>query len=560
MFKDVVLPYETNMKLSAAPSNDVTAAISGHDETKLWLNKTVLTFTNSNRDDDQAVELTAVHDFDDLNEEIELTFSGSGTAPDNISKTTTVSTVIQYGPPYVSTTPSTSEDRPRTVKEGEEVTFIFRTSQAYESPVTVSLGDDFTRALVEGQESCFQLEDVNDRESVTITIEHDSDALDETVALHLIAGLDDRDKICNPSGISLLETAAHEVWLKVDDDEEFKLLVEPSAITVTEGDEAGEIFKVSLSEPPRNSVTVNISKKSGSELDLDKTQLLFLNANSQDVNVTAKEDTDDLTREMETLTLVASGIDFGTADTTVTVTIIEDEGLSLEAPSEITIIEGGSRTFTVSLSHRTSEEITVDIVSSRSTSELEFPAQLTFPKNTKSRTVTVRATSDDDDETGEVETLTLTAASGDYNGITAAVTVTITDKDLELVASPTSIVVTEEDDVGETFDVSLSHTPSSTVTVNIATEANSNLTLSGTELRFDAANTPQTVTVTAKADNNSLDETETITLTADENYARKTARVTVRIIDAQDPELVIVPTTINVPEGGGEMTGMPPKW
>ena len=251
---------------------------------------------------------------------------------------------------------------------------------------------------------------------------------------------------------------------------------------------------------------------------------------------------------METLTLVASGEDINVADTTITVTIIDDDLELRAAPSEITVVEGGSRTFTVSLSHRTSEEIMVDIVSSSSDSKLELSSQqLMFTQNTMRQTVTVRALEDEDNETGEIERLTLTARGGEYDGMTATVTVTITDDDLELVVEPTAMC--NEGGPEGRFDVSLSHTPSSQVTVNIASESNSNLSLSGTELTFDAANSPQSVTVTAGEDDNSLDETETLTLTADENYYRKQAIVTVTILDAQDPELVIDPPAISVPEG-----------
>ena len=542
-----------NVKLSVQPSNDVRVTISGHVATKLRLSKTTLTFTNSNWNVNQPVELTAVHDSDDLDEEFELTFSGSGTAPDNIIEKSVTVVIQDDENVYIGISPSTSEDRPHTVREGESATFTFSRRQAYESPVTVHLGPIFVPYLAEGQERCFQLDDANPSETVTLTIIDDSDALDETVSLHLTAGLDDLNDICVEYGNSLLYTWPHEIWLKIDDDEEIKLLVEPTEIEVTEGDQVGETFSVRLDQSPRSSVTVDIRKEPGSELNLNKTQLLFTNASSQEVKVTANEDFDDLTDEMETLTLVASGDDFtGVVDTTVMVTIIDDD-LELKVDqSEITVAEGGSKTFTVSLSHRSSEEVTVEIVSSEGTSsKLELsPLPLKFAPNTKSKTVTVRAAQDTDAETGEMETLTLTARGGDYEGMTATVTVTITDDDLKLEVNQTALTLTEGGPE-DTFDVSLSHTPSSTVTVSIATQTNSNLSLSDTQLTFDAANTPQTVTVTPpSADTNKLDETETITLRADDNYARKSASVRVTILDAQDPELDVEPTAITVPEGG----------
>lgn len=548
MFENNDLPYEINVKLSAAPSNDVTVMIGGHDQTRLRLNKTVLTFTGSNWDDDQTVELTTVHDSDDLDEEIELTFLGSGTAPDNISNTPTVSAVIQNDQ-YIKISPPTSQNSPRLVKEEGTADFTFRTDKAYASPVYVSLGNSFLNYGVTSDELCFELENQNASKTIRLTIPDDPDALDKTVQLDLIAGLADDTCIDSPeSG----DQIAHDIWLRIDDNEEIRLIVMPSAIEVTEGDEVGETFTVELSERPRESVTVNIRKQPGSDLNLSLSEFSLSAINeSREVRVTAKEDNDDLTDEMETLTLVATGYDFtGAVDTTVTVTI-KDDDLELEAkPDGITVVEGGSKNFTVSLSHRTSEEVTVAIVSSEGTgSELEFDPSFTFTRNTKSQTVTVRAMEDMDTETGEMETLTLTATGGDYDGMTVTVTVTIKDDDLVLKVEPAEIGL-EEGGLGKPFNVSLSHTPASEVTVSIAKQTNSNLGLSETELTFNVADTPQTVTVTPPlSDNNSLNETETIMLRADENYDRKTASVTVTIEDAEEPELVITPPAITVTEG-----------
>ncbi len=546
------VPDQINVKLSAEPSNTVTVTIGGHNATKLRLNKTVLTFTTSNWDENQTVELTAVNDSDSFDEETTLTFSGSGTAPDNILEESILVYIRDDENVYIVISPSSSEDRPRTVKEGGEITFTFSRLRAYDSPVNVRLGDSSALSLGEGQDRCFQLDSANPSERVTLVAGNDPDALDETVLFHLIAGLNDRDLICTPSYVSLDQTVLHTIWLKIEDVDEFELVIDPIAIEVVEDDPVGEIFTVRLSEQPRNDVTVDIRKQTGSELNLDKMQLDFTRDTwntDQTVKVTAIEDEDDLTRELETLTLVASGDDFSDADTTVSVTIIDKDELSLEAPSEITIIEGASRTFTVSLSHRTSEEVTVDIVSSEGgNSKLEFPSQLTFRPNTKSQTVRVTAEEDEDNLTGEMETLRLTATNGDYRDKMATVTVTITDDDLELEVDPTAITVNEGDPEGASFNVSLSHTPSSTVKVSINSGTNAYLD-HPEELTFTVADTPQSVTVTAEPDNNSLDETRTITLTADENYTRKTARVTVNITDAQEPELVIVPPAINVLEG-----------
>ena len=538
-------PVNLTVKLSSQPSNDVTVTLSGHAGTDLNPGQTEWEFTMDNWNQAQAVNMNVAHDGDSFNEDlIELTFSGSGTAPDNILEETTMVFIYDDENVYIRIAPYPSEDSPLPVDEGGQVKFTVRPLRAYPSGVnvTVDIPRNSILSLVGMDNFTLDANSTTDFEEVILNVGQDDNALGETVSFGLIAG-----EVGGESSFQF----RHDLWLRIKDDEEFKLLVEPTAITVTEGDQVGETFSVRLSEPPRNTVTVDIRKESGSDLNLNKTQLLFTNANSQDVKVTAMEDFDDLTDEMETITLVASGEDIGgVVDTTVTVTI-KDDDLELKVDqSEITVVEGESKTFTVSLSHRASEEVTVEIVSSEGTSsKLEFEPQLMFSPSTTSKTVRITAKEDEDNETGEMETLTLTASGGDYEGMTATVTVTITDDDLELIVEPTALRLTEGGPQG-TFDVSLSHTPLSPATVNLATKTNSNLRLSDTELTFDAANTPQEVTVNAVADNNSLDEAETITLRADENFGRKTARVTVTITDTEDPELVIEPTAIRVAEGG----------
>ena len=540
-------PINLTVKLSKQPLNDVTVTLSGHAGTDLNPTQTEWGFTRDNWNQAQAVNMNIAHDGDSFDEDlIELTFSGSGTAPDNILEESILVFILDDENVYIRISPSSSENNPFPVEEGGQVKFTVRPLRAYPSGVNVEV--DIPRnsilSLVGADEFTLDANSTSDFEEVILTVGQDENALDETVSFGLIAG-----EIGGEASFKM----RHEIWLKIDDEQEIKLLVVPNSITVIEGDQVGETFSVSLDQQPRNSVTVDIRQEPGSDLNLNKTQLLFTNANSQEVKVTANEDTDDLTDEMETLTLVGRGDDFGgVVDTTVTVTIKDDDLNLSAAPSEITVVEGGSKTFTVSLSHRESEEVIVEIVSSDgSSSELQFDSPLTFSPGTKTRTVTVRADSDDDDETGEMETLTLTARGGVYEGMTATVTVTITDDDLALVVNPTALTL-NEGGPEDTFDVSLSHTPSSTVTVSIATHTNSSLGLSDTELTFDTANTPQTVSVTPLADNNSLDETETITLRADDNFARKTASVRVTIIDAEDPDLVIDPTAITMPEGGSE--------
>ncbi len=107
-------------------------------------------------------------------------------------------------------------------------------------------------------------------------------------------------------------------------------------------------------------------------------------------------------------------------------------------------------------------------------------------------------------------TVTVTA----QDGTTKSYTVTV--RLFALVLSGTSLMVTEEVTGGATYWVRLSHPPLSSVSVMISGHAGTDLSPNKTRLTFTAENwsTPQTVTVTAGEDEDSVDDAVTLTHTS----------------------------------------------
>ena len=88
---------------------------------------------------------------------------------------------------------------------------------------------------------------------------------------------------------------------------------------------------------------------------------------------------------------------------------------------------------------------------------------------------------------------------------------------------PTALTVTEEDTAGASYTVVLDSQPTADVTVTVAGHSGTEVTPNPTSLTFTTSNwgTPQTVTVTAAADANLVNETVTLThsaASADGNY------------------------------------------
>ena len=179
------------------------------------------------------------------------------------------------------------------------------------------------------------------------------------------------------------------------------------------------------------------------------------------------------------------------------------------------------------------------------------------------QTVTVTAAEDDDAASDAAVTLTHTVTgTGEYAVVTAdSVTVTITDDDTAgVTVSETALSI--EEGGSDIYTVKLDTEPTGDVTVAIAGQADTDITLSGATLTNNALtfmteswNTAQTVTVTAKEDEDAVDEEEaTLTHTVSGGgYDEVTAdSVTVNITDNDTAGVTISKTALAIDEGASE--------
>ena len=146
---------------------------------------------------------------------------------------------------------------------------------------------------------------------------------------------------------------------------------------------------------------------------------------------------------------------------------------------------------------------------------------LSFAKGDTSKTVTLKVTGDEVDESNETLTLTLSSATGGAEIGTVTVTGTITDDDDRgLVFTPTSVTVTEAAGATRTatYTVALSSQPTGAVSVAVATADASSATVLPATVSFTTSNwkTGKTVTVTGVDDqlDNTPDRTTEIGHTA----------------------------------------------
>ena len=270
-------------------------------------------------------------------------------------------------------------------------------------------------------------------QTVTVSSGQDDDGANDTATLvHTASG----------GGYDSAETESVTVTVS-DDDEPGIVLTPSSSLTVAEGE--SNTYTVRLATQPSAAVTVAITGTTGTDLTLDETSLTFnpsgsdLWSTAQTVTVSAGEDSD-ASNDAATLVHTASGGDYAgeTASLAVTTTDDETAGIVLTPSSSLTVAEGESNTYTVSLATQPSAAVTVAITGTTGTDLTLDETSLTFNPSgsdlwSTARTVTVSA-GEDGDGANDTATLLHTASGGDYAGETASLAVTVTDDDTRTVS------------------------------------------------------------------------------------------------------------------------------
>ncbi|MXX46538.1 MAG: hypothetical protein F4Z41_10115 [Acidimicrobiia bacterium] len=300
-----------------------------------------------------------------------------------------------------------------------EVTLTSRPTAAVIVDLTSS---DTSAATVEPSSLTFQPAEWNTPQTVTVK------AVD--------------DQIPNPDG-GRIATIAHsvaastsdygtetaEVSVTVTDDDEPGLSIMPTTLMVPEGSQAS--YMVSLTMEPAGMVTVKMNGHVNSDLTLDKTSLTFSTTKwneMQMVTVSAAHDDDDLDdSEMITLIATGGGYDEMTADVEVTVTDDDraDPALVI-SEAALTMTEGAEASYTVSLSTKPADTVTVTISGYVGTDLTLDTESLTFTPADWDEPQPVTVSADPDaDEDEDTATLVHTASDSSYG--TASLPVTVRD-------------------------------------------------------------------------------------------------------------------------------------
>ena len=545
---------------------------------------TSVTFT-AGGDLRQTITFTATPDtVDDDGESVLLGFDTPNLPTRVIAGTTTQSTVS-----------ITDDDNPEVTVQFKDMTYT-TTEGGRAATVTVEISADPERDLVipitampvlPATAADYRLS------AVLLTFPDSSDA-DRTFTVTATNDTEDDDgetvELTFGTMPDMRVTASGNTTATVDlvdnDHPEVKVSFERATYTVPESDNPATTsdtenqitITVVLDKDPERTVVIPITKTpqhptttGDYSVDPDPTSVTF-NAGGdlkQTITFTATPDTVDDDGESVLLgfdtTNLPPRVSLAMTNTQSTVSIEDDDHPEVTVKfgaSSINVGEGNSATITVTISADPKRRLTIPImkVNGNGASDADYAgvlASVTFESGgAPMQTFTFRATQDDidDGEPSDNEHVTLGFGTMPDMRVTAdspmTQTITIGDDDKRGVAvTPLTLSVNEDDE--DHYTVVLTSQPTAAVTVTPGTTS-TEVTLSGA-LRFRPGNwgTPQTVTVTAPADADTVNETLTITHTAiGGDYGTvKPASVAVRLRDNDTASIAISTSGLTIDEG-----------
>ncbi len=529
----------TREPLGNIGTNDVTVSVSER-QGDLIASPSSLIFTSTDWDRPQSVRFTAQQDEDFLDEFQNITVSANGGGYGGEQKRVAI-TILDDDEPELVVSPAEVF-----VSEGGSGSqFSVNLAVQPSSTVLVRIASFEDPDLTRDRSSLrFSRSNYNVAQSITVFAAEDVDAVDEIESIRLEA---------TGGGYNGITQT---VTVKVNDNDAAGIDFSSSSLNITEGD--AENYSVRLLSEPTKDVTIRIVESE--DVVTFSPQVLRFSASNwdkfQEVTVRAQTDDNSIT-ETSTLihTATSSDPDYSGKMANLPIAVVDHETTGIELiPTSLSVEEGNEETYSVRLLSQPVEAVTVNIVESEDVVSFSPPELIFLASNwDQPQVVTVQAVSDDN-AISEMSTLihTSTSSDPDYNGKIATLTVTIIDNDvagIELI--PTSLEVTEEDT--EIYTVRLMSAPTGPVTVSIP-ESEGRVMVSRQEFSFTSSNwnEPQEVTLRANPDDNTINETYTLIHTAtssDPSYNRKTASLSVTVIDNDAAEIQLIPTSLNVTEG-----------
>ena len=528
--------------LESEPEGEVTVTATVAAGTDVAVSPQRLRFTTGNWSVAQEVRVRAAEDADAL-ADAEVTVSHAVSGYGAVTTAADVAVTIQENDTAgVAVSPTGL-----TVLEGGSGSYTVVLESEPEGEVTVTAtvaaGTDVT---VTPDSLRFTAGNWSEPQEVKVQAAEDADALAdaEVTVRHAVSGYG-------------AVTEAADVAVTIQENDTAGVAVSPTGLTVLEGGSGS--YTVVLESEPEGEVTVTATVAAGTDVAVTPDSLRFTAGNwseAQEVRVRAAEDADALADAEVTVSHAVSGYGAVTTAAAVTVTVTENDTAGVAvSPTGLTVLEGGSGSYTVVLESEPEGEVTVTAAVAAGTDVTVTPDSLRFTAGnwSEAQEVRVRA-AEDADALADAEVTVRHAVSG-YGAVTEAadVAVTIAENDTAGVAVSAGALRVPEGGSGS-YTVALESEPAGEVTVTPAVPSGTDVTVTPESLRFTAGNwsEPQEVTLRAAEDADAEVEAVVTVSHAVSGYGAVTeaADVAVTIEEQDTAGVVVTPTGLSVPEGG----------
>ena len=506
----------TQVSLRWNPLGNTTVALVSNDSGAVTVSPATLQFTSANYGTPQTVTFAAVQDLDLRDETVDIDVTTAVAPARSVSVTVTDDDVQMILPSATNVA----------VNEDESTTFTVRLGFDPTNPATVTINtSDAGAATVVPPTLTFTSANYSTPQTVVVLATDDNDVLPETPTLTLTTG----------------GAANVMVSVAVTDPDVQAVVVDPTSLVVNEG--GTQSFTARLAFNPVSPASVSLASSDTAVATINNASLMFTSADyaiPRTITVTGVGDADarDETEWITLSTAIAPNAVVG-----VTVVDDEEQTIVVSVPT-LTVTEGASGTFLVSLSADPLTSVQVSLTSANPAVATVSPAALTFtPQNYGAQQMVTVTGEQDDDLASGATTIQLSGADAPDGSVSVSVT---DDDEQAFVLTPTSVTFSE--DATASFAVALAFRPASATTVTIASMDTGAATVGPPTLTFMPATyaLPQTVSVLGAQDDDIIDESVTINVTS---AGVTPASLVATVVDDDVPAIVASSTQVTVTEG-----------
>ena len=547
------------LELSAEVSQDVVVMLteSGDGNDDLTFSSTSLTFAPGETSKQVTLTVTSVND-NQVEEDVEITYTLTGTLPDDVSFTGDRH-VVTFMDDDSSTVGFASGSSILREGDGTSTLSVVLTNPVSQDViVTLSESGDTNNEVAFPPDSVTFASGETSKE-ITLTVEDDNRVESGATITYTLAGT-------LPDNLDVSFGTRDHVVTFIDDDSSTVGFASGSS-TLREN-EGTATLSVVLSNPVSEDVVIALSESgdTNDEVAFSPASLTFAaGQTSKEITLTVVDD--NIVEPGATITYTLTGslpydVSLGTDNHVVT--FMDDDSAAIGfTSSSSTLSEGDSATkLMVMLSAEVSWDVMVTLTESGDDdNQVVFtPPSLTFTPGQTSKEVDLTVV--DDDTVEEDVTITYTLAGTLLDDVTFGIKdheVTFTDDDSATVGFTSSSSTLNESDSTDILTVSLSAPVAQEIVVDLTESGddNNDLTFSSSSLTFAPGETNKQVTLTVNASNNDnqveedVEITYTLTGTLPDDVSLGTANHVVTLMDDDSSEVGFASGSMTLRENEG---------